>query len=180
MGKGTRTRVVIAAGLGQLALLLLAFWAVRHDLLLSASLFGLSLLPIGLSFRLGWLRGAALAWGVVVLILSWQQGGGDGIGDAVGAPGRLAFLLAAIAAAAGQWLHLDQLQLGRAGAVVRGLTKGLIGVCVLLLLAFLQGGMGLEVALALFFGTLADLAFTAFTYLLAALDALRGRKRAEA
>ena len=43
----------------------------------------------------------------------------------------------------------------------------------LLWLGFLQGGTALEVALALFFGTLADLAFTALTYLLAGLAAVR-------
>lgn len=180
-----RTRGVITAGLGQLALLLLAFWAVRpgptqQNYLLSASLFGLSLLPAGFSFRLGWLRGVALAWWVVFLILAVQHGRLGGSGDAVGALGRLAFALAALAAATGQWLHLDQLQLGRAGAVVRGTTKVLIGLCVLLLLAFLQGGTGLGVALALFFGSLADLAFTALTYLLAALGAVRQVQSAQA
>jgi hypothetical protein len=49
----------------------------------------------------------------------------------------------------------------------------LIGLCVLLLLAFLQGSTGLEVALALFFCTLDDLAFTALTDLLAVLAAVR-------
>jgi hypothetical protein len=185
MGKGMRTKEEIAAGLGQVLLLLLAFWAVRpgptrNDYLLSASLFGLSLLPIGFTFRLGWLRAVALAWWVMFLILSWQHGSRGGIGDEVGVLGRLAFLLAAFAAAAGQCLHLDQVQLGRVGAVARGISKVLIGLCVLLLLAFLQGGAGLEVALALLFGTLADLAFTALTYLLAALVAVRQAKGLQA
>jgi hypothetical protein len=178
MGKGMRTKAVIAAGQQQVLLLLLAFWALRpgptrHGYLLSASLFGLSLLPIGFTFRLAWLRGVAVAWGVLFLILSLQHGSQGGIGDEVGALGGYAFLLAALAAAAGQWLHLDQLQPGRVAAVARGITRVLIGLCVLLLLAFLQGGAGLGVALALFFGTMADLAFAALTYLLAALVAVR-------
>lgn len=93
---------MIAAGRVQVLLLVLAFCTAPGpkgpDYLLSASLFGRSLLPIGFTFRLGWLRGVAVAWWVLFLILSWQHGRGSGIGEAVGVLGRLAFLLAALAA----------------------------------------------------------------------------------
>lgn len=184
VGRGIRTTAVITAGLVQVLLPVLAFCTAPGpkgpDYLLPASLFGLSLLPIGFTFRLGRLRGVAVAWWVLFLILSWQHGRGGGIGGAVGVLGRLAFLLAALAAAAGQWLHLNQLRLGRVGAVARGISKVLIGLCVLLLLAYLQGGSGMGIVFALFYGTLADLAFTVLTYLLAALAAVGGSFRSMA
>jgi hypothetical protein len=126
--------------------------------------------------RLGWLKVVALGWGVLFLILAGQHGFTVGSAARIHPLGQLAFVLAIFAAAAGQWLHLDLLPLGRLGGVARGLTKLSIGLCLLFVVATISG-LGIVGLLALVFCLAANIGFTVLSYLLAALAAVRHGQR---
>lgn len=166
-------RRLALAGLAQTVLLLLATWTIlpgpqSHDDLRASAVLGLSLLPIGWGLRLPWLSLGALAWGLLGFLLAWQRQrlglGPDGVGSITILP----VVLASFAAAAGQWLNLGLLPLRPFGQGVRGLARLAIACCLLLLLAYLGGGVGLVVVLALLATALADLALTVLTLILGA------------
>lgn len=168
----------LLAGLAQLPLLLLAIWAIlpRMGSLnygLAATFLGLSLAPIGWGRRLPWLGFGALAWGAMGLLLTWPRPAQGAGGDGGGAVAVLALVLASAAAVAGQWLNLNQMPLARLGQLVRGLTQLTMAASLFLLLLLLGGGAGVGVALALLTVAVADLALTALTLLLGALQSRR-------
>lgn len=149
----------IGAGLIQAAILLIALWAIKpgtqeHNLLGSAAWLGFSLLPIGFSLRLPWLRFAAIVWGILFLVQS---------GKGVGLP---ALLFIAVAAAIGQWLNLGLLAVGRVTGVMRWLARALIVLSVLLLFIYFSRSGSVVVAMALIIVPMADLALTALTLII--------------
>ncbi len=146
---------------------------IEHDFLASAALLGLSLLPIGFSLRLPRLRFGAVAWGVLLALLAWQRSRGDAAVDGAGSLAIVSLVLAALAAACGQWLNLGLLRVGRLNGAVRGLARASILICLLLLLTYLGGGIGVGGVLALLFGSLADLALTALSLVIGAIAIAR-------
>ncbi len=145
----------------------------EHDFLASAALLGLSLLPIGFSLRLRWLSFGPLAWGSLLALLVWQRSHLGGAGDGMGSLATVLFLLAAAAAAGGQWFNLGRLCFGRLNEAVCWMARASIVLCFLLLLTYLGGGIGVGVALALLFTALADLALTALSLIIGAIAAAR-------
>lgn len=158
--------------------LFVAVWAVKpgivaHDFLASATLLGVSLLPIGFALHKPWLSIGALAWAVLLALLAWQRSHVGASDDGVGSLTIIPLVLAALAAATGQWLNLGLLHVGRLNAAVRGLARASIVISFLLLVAYLGGGVGVGVALALLFVALADLALTALSLVIGAIAVLR-------
>ncbi|MCT0224882.1 hypothetical protein [Synechococcus sp. CS-1328] len=165
--------------------LLAALWAVKpgivqHDFLTSAALLGLSLLPIGYSLRLSWLRFGAVAWAALLGLLAWQRSHLGAAGDGVGSLAILPLVLAAFAAAGGQWLNLGLLRVGRLNGALRWLARASILFCLLLLLTYLGGGIGVVIALALLVGSLADLALTTLSLVIGAIAITRSGRKGEA
>ncbi len=167
------------AGLAQALLLLVAIWTIlpgpqSHDYLRASAVLALSLLPIGWGLRLPWLSLGALGWGLLGFLLAGQRQrlglGPDGVGSITILP----VVLTSFAAAAGQWLNLNLLPLRRFAQTVRGLTQLTIACCLLLLLAYLGGGVGLGVVLALLGTALADLSLTVLTLILAVTGRRQG------
>lgn len=178
-GAPRRTRVIVGAGLAQLALLAGAFLAAspgvssNSEFLPAAALLGLALLPIGFSLRLRWLAPVSLAWGALLLVLIVHTSRGGVDSGAASALVNLALLLAGAAAATGQWSNLDRLPLGRFGSGLRWLTRLSIAASVLFLVGYVGRISGVVGALALLLGTVVDLALTGLTLLTGAVHALR-------